>query len=369
MHRKKVNGFFKIESADRLVPFLCTLLFVGLIMCFMPNCSSNSGSAAENGSISVHHEWGKLKEVIIGIGDDLYIPSYNEAVSFFYDPEFIELMKKHGGDAASDIDPEGVQEAKAQIDNLATVLQKKGIVVHRSHRLAPEEMKYLEYIQKGGVFFYARDLVLVIDTNVIETAISLPFGEKIRYALRPILRERVTGSDANYVAMPAPSPVFGRAQIYLEGGDVLLNGHDIYVGISGNASSPEGAEWLQAFLGPEYRVHQIKLTKEFQHLDCVLSLVRPGLGLRCSDAILDELPESIRDWDLIEVSTVEAKKLGVNIMILDDKTVIIDKQHHRIGEELKKRDVNVIEIPYDKVATWGGGLRCSHHPLIRESNL
>lgn len=344
-----------------------------LFSMFISFCFTVLGSPLVPGDtnklIGVHHEWGKLKEVIVGIGDDLAYPSYNEAVSFFYEPEHIEGMKLYGGVDASEIDPEGVQEAKAQIDNLARVLDSLGIIVHRSHRLAPEEMKYLEYVQKGSVFLYARDLVLVIDTNVIETAISLPFGEKVRYAIRPILLQRLPGSNAKYAAMPAPSPVFNRDQIFLEGGDVLLNGYDIYVGISGNASTPEGVAWLRQYLGPTYRVHIVKMTGEFQHLDCALSLVRPGLGVRCPDAFAGELPESIRNWDFIDVSAEEAKRLAANIMILDDNTVIIDKQHHRIGEELKKRGEVVIEIPYDKVASWGGGFRCSHHPLVRESSL
>lgn len=323
----------------------------------------------DDGIVSVHHEWGKLKEVIVGIGDDLVIPSYSEAVSFFYDPAYIDEMKKYGGTDARKLDPKGVKQAKGQIDNLARVLQKQGVVVYRSKRLSKEEMEYLGSVQKGSHFFYARDPVLVIGSNVIETAISIPFKVKERYAIRPILRKRLEGSSTKHVSMPVPSPVFGRDQIYLEGGDVLLNGREIYVGISGKGSSPKGAEWLQHFLGSGYRVHQIKLSPEFEHLDCVLSLVRPGLGVRCKDAIIGELPESIRNWDYVEVTKEEAKRLGANLLILDEKSVIIDKQHHRIGKELTKKGVRVIEIAYDKVATWGGGLRCSHHPLVRESVL
>ena len=319
--------------------------------------------------ISVHHEWGRLKEVIIGIGDDLVIPSYSEAVSFFYDPAYLQQMKQYGGTDAQTLDPEGVRQAKDQIDNLARVLHELGVIVHRSHRLSKAEMKYLDYVQKGSHFFYARDPVLVIGNNVIETAMSIPFKVKERYAIRPILRKRMEGSNAVYVSMPVPSPVFGRDQIYLEGGDVLLNGREIYVGISGKGSSPEGAEWLRHYLGPEYRVHQIKLSPEFEHLDCVLSLVRPGLGVRCKEAITGDLPESIRNWDYVEVRKEEAEKLGANLLILDEKAVVIDQQHHRIGQELTQRGVKLIEVAYDKVASWGGGLRCSHHPLIRESML
>ena len=319
--------------------------------------------------IAVHHEWGRLREVIVGIGDDIFMPSYCEALSFFYDPAQVEMMKKYGGVSELELNPEYAKEAGKQIDNLALELEKQGVVVHRSQRLRPEEMKYLDYVQKGSHFFYARDPVIVIGNHVIEGAMSIPFKVKERYAIRPILRKRLWGSDVKYVSMPVPSPAFGRDQIYLEGGDVLLNGREIYVGISGKGSSPEGAGWLQSYLGPGYRVHQIKVSPEFEHLDCVLALARPGLGVRCKEGLVRELPESIRDWDYVEVTKEEAKKLGANLLVLDDRTVIMDKQHHRIGQELEKRGVEVIVIPYDQVASSGGGLRCSHHPLVRESVL
>ena len=319
--------------------------------------------------ISVHHEWGKLEEVIVGIGDDLVIPSYSEYVSFIYDPKYIDMMKEYGGMKAMDVEPEEIKEAIEQINRLAKVLKDRGIIVHRSHRLRPAEKRYIEYVQKRSMSFFARDPVLVIGNNVIETALKVPMRAKERYAIRPILRERLKKSSANYVSMPVISPEFGEGGIYLEGGDVLLNGYEIYVGNSGRGSNKAGIQWLQDYLGPEYKVIEVKLSPEFEHLDCVLSLPRPGLMVICRDGIKGKLPESIRDWDAIEVSVEEAKRLGANLFVIDEKTCIVDTQHHRIAEELRKRGQEVIEIPYGQVATWGGAFRCSHHPLRRESEL
>lgn len=321
-------------------------------------------------TICVHHEWGVLKEVILGHGDDLIMPAFCDAVSWFYDPNTVENMKKYGGMKATEVEPETSTNAKKQIDDLAGLLETRGIIVHRSRRLRPAEMQYLDYVQKGAHFFYARDPMLVIGKNVVETAISIPFKVKERYALRPILAERVKGSDAQYVSMPVPTPVFDRDhEIYLEGGDVLLNGYEIYVGNSGLGSNRAGMEWLGHFLGPRYKVHEIQLSPEFEHLDCVLALTRPGLGVICRDGIVGEMPRSLQKWDFVDVSKDDAKKLAANLMVIDERTVVIDKQHSRVGEELTKSGVEVIGIPYDAVAGWGGGLRCSHHPLVRESVL
>lgn len=336
------------------------IIFLGLVFIM---------KKAQRNKIEVNHEWGKLEEVIIGRGEDLIIPSYNEYVSFIYDPKYIDTMKKYGGRKAIDVEPEETKEAIKQINTLAKILEDRGVKVHRSQRLGPREKQYLGYVQKGGMLFYARDPMLVIGNNVIETALKVPMRAKERFAIRPILKERLKDSGAKYVAMPPVSPEFGGDGIYLEGGDVLLNGYEIYVGNSGRASNKAGIEWLQNFLGPKYRVIEVKVSPEFEHLDCVLSLPRPGLMVICRDGIIGELPESIRGWEAVEVSIPEAKKLGANLFVVDEKTCIVDTQHHRVAEELRKKGQEVIEIPYDKVAAWGGAFRCSHHPLRRISKL
>lgn len=345
-----------------VVLILLCIAAIGYIMIF------TMGKSDEK-KISVHHEWGKLEEVIVGIGEDLVIPSYSEYASFIYDPKYIDMMKEYGGVKAMELEPEQTKEAIKQINRLAEVLKDKGIIVHRSHLLKSQEKKCLEYVQKGSMLFFARDPVLVIGSNIIEAALKVPMRAKERYAIRPILKECLKGNSVGYIAVPPVSPAFGEEGIYLEGGDVLLNGYEIYVGNSGRASNKAGIEWLQNFLGPKYKVIEVKLSSEFEHLDCVLSLPRPGLMLICKDGITGELPETIRGWDAIEVNIAEAKKLGANILVIDEKSCIVDIQHHRIAEELRKKGQEVIEIPYGQVATWGGALRCSHHPLRRRSKL
>ena len=171
------------------------------------------------------------------------------------------------------------------------------------------------------------------------------------------------------ISMPASPPNLGKKNPYLEGGDVLLNGRHIYVGYSGRASNDAGIEWLKGYLGPDYQVNKIKLKPNVLHLDCAIALIRPGLGLMCPEWIDGELPESLKDWEFITVTPEQADKLACNILVLEPNKVIADKQHHDIAEKLREKGVEVIEIPYDKVAFWGGAFRCSHHPLRRESKL
>jgi hypothetical protein len=71
------SDFLLMEVHMRFV-----VLLVVCVLNFSLWCSA--GSAREPDKfIAVHHEWGRLKEVVVGISDDLVVPSYNETLSFF----------------------------------------------------------------------------------------------------------------------------------------------------------------------------------------------------------------------------------------------------------------------------------------------
>ena len=105
---------------------------------------------------------------------------------------------------------------------------------------------------------------------------------------------------------------------FLEGGDTLLNGREIYVGMSGCASDMAGIDWLQALLGERYRVIPVALKSDVLHLDCAMALIKPGLLVWCPEKLIDGLPMSLRDWDAIAVSKDEANRLATNGLILEE---------------------------------------------------
>ena len=100
-----------------------------------------------------------------------------------------------------------------------------------------------------------------------------------------------------------------------------------------------------------------------------MALVQPGLVIHCPQKLIDGLPMSLRDWDKIEVSPEEATLLATNGLVLEPGRVIIDADNRRVIDELRKRKVDVIPLPFDGPIRLGGGLRCAHHPLLRESVL
>ncbi len=99
------------------------------------------------------------------------------------------------------------------------------------------------------------------------------------------------------------------------------------------------------------------------------ALIKPGLLVWCPEKLIDGLPMSLRAWDAIVVSKDEANLLATNGLILEEGRMIVDAGNKRVIEELRKRKVEVIPLPFDGPIGCGGGLRCCHHPLLRESAL
>lgn len=329
---------------------------------------SKKGNKEAPKRVSVNHEWGKLEEVILGTADYLTIPGYFRTIESGFGDKWKnrEWVMNYGGVSLEKVEPADYRRVQHQIDTLARVLEDRGIRVHRPEpsKLSPEEMVFMSDLQKGSTFLFSRDPTIVIGNRIIEASMKRPMRAKEIFTARRIIGTILKEGGAEYAAVPSVSPAFGDDGIYLEGGDVILNGNEIYVGNSGKASSKAGIAWLRNYLGSNYRIEEIQV-KDFEHLDCVLSLIRPGLGLICPEAIDGELPPSLKDWDFITVPLEEARKLACNVLVLDEETVIIDKRFCWLGEELRKRGEVVIEIPYDAVAECGGGFRSSHHPIRR----
>ena len=83
------------------------------------------------------------------------------------------------------------------------------------------------------------------------------------------------------------------------------------------------------------------------HLDCAMALIKPGLLVYCPPKLIDGLPMSLRDWDKIEVSVDEANRLATNGLVLEEGRVIIDADNARVIDELRKRKIDVIPLPFD----------------------
>ena len=280
--------------------------------------------------------------------------------------EGVAYTKKYGGSSSEEVAPEIMKTIQRQLNGIVDVLEKEGVIVHRLKPMAySEEKKFLQDVQKGNMLFGGAGFLRVIGNNVLlMNSFRLPFRRKQVWVVRPALEPLLKDQNVRYCATPPPSPHYSKDDIYIENGDIMLDGFNVYVGISGNSSNERGVEWLQQFLGSEYKVYTVRLKPQRFHLDWVLSLNRPGLLTYCPDAIIGELPEPLQSWDKIVVKADEIA--GANNLSIDENTIVVPEQYERIAVEYRKRGMKVITLPFDATIQYGSGPRCLTGVLRRD---
>jgi glycine amidinotransferase len=314
-----------------------------------------------------HHEWGKLREVVVGIAPAPdFVFFHEESMRWMAEPAATHF-RRHAGKQLIDVDPDSAHRIEQQVEALAALLARDGVTVHRPDPLDGEQRCFMAPNGEGTQLL-ARDGMIVVGNHVIDGSLRLRCRQRERFGLRPVIQRCVQQKGARWSSVPFGSPAAVDGP-FLEGGDVLLNGREIYVGISGCASDLAGADWLESLLGPTYRVIAVPLRSNTVHLDRALALIRPGLLVCCPDRLIDGLPMSLREWDAITVSVAEAELLATDGLVLDEGRMIMNPGNERVIGELRQRRIEVVPHAFDASIAFGGGLRCAHHPLLRESLL
>lgn len=332
--------------------------------------------------VNVTHEWGRLKEVIVGRADTVRLPDLTGLDPAFLNAKFTWATDVLRGQLSScrgqpwrEVNPETAGRAEEQMENLVRFLQTRGIVVHRPRPLTEEEEGFLKEYGTFSNQLFPRDSVLVVGNHVIEVSMRMVTRAKENFGLRDLFLRLAAERDCHYVSMPfnLPSGAFEPPRDtgpMLEGGDVAVLGHDILVGINRttkSATNDGGIRWLQQYLGDAYRVQPVPLTKDILHLDDGFAAVREGLAIIMPEQFAEGLPPLLRDWEFVEVSKWEALNyLAGNGLVLGPNEILIDDRLPHVAEALARHGVTVHTITYDAITPWSGGLRCSHHPIVRE---
>ena len=80
----------------------------------------------------VHHEWGKLREVIIGISPAEDFVVFHEESMRWQAPAEAEFSRKHAGRRLIELDRDWAYRIEKQADALAELVAREGVTIHRS---------------------------------------------------------------------------------------------------------------------------------------------------------------------------------------------------------------------------------------------
>ncbi|MDO5294805.1 MAG: amidinotransferase [bacterium] len=316
--------------------------------------------------IYVKSEFAPLKKVVV-TQSEIYFPKQFKDVDFL--SEEMQNTEEIAGKSFEEAYPEKQLLWEKEREELILRLESYGVEVFRPRKLTDFEKEM--NAEHGCSNFFARDPFFTIGNAVIEGSLRFMHRRNEILPVRDLLEQEVLESDAMYVSVPRPDNSKGydsEKGPFLEGGDVLVYGKYVFVGKSGLASNDRGYFWLKHFLEPMgYEVIQVVLEPNVLHLDCAMSFVREGLMIVSEKALLNEIPEVLKDWDKISVDPEEIQYLTINGLPINEETYITDIQFKdTIGKELEKRNIKVEYIDFAISRSMGGSFRCSTQPFLRE---
>jgi len=325
----------------------------------------------EHSKPGVYNEWDTLGRVIVGRTDDFMFPEFDWVFENYQgiSEEVKQGLRNSAGKTYREVDPDGYELTRAEQDNLASIMESNGVEVVRPTRASDEQRAACAV---GYTAMFERDNTFAVADEIINCFCRTRARRKNHPSLFDEISRIAAETQQIHISQPVPSMTTAledESQPYLEGGDLFILGQDILVGHAGIATSYAGIDWLRQHLEPKgYRVHTVELSNDFIHLDCVFMTPRPGLAVICWDGLVEgksALPDFMHDWTYLEATQHEAEAMGCNGVNLAPNKTVIGEEHTRIIDLLEAAGVDLVKIPYANASAFGGGPRCSTHPLLR----
>jgi len=288
-------------------------------------------------TFSQYNETDTLKTVIIGRWEGFH---EEEAYTTFLD------------DSPRDDYPTA-DELKPEFEAFQKALEDHGVEV-----LIPEHVGNFLYDQ-----LTPRDVATVIGNKMVICNMAKRSRKYEVTGIFPLISD-FTGQEPMLLIPPV--------ECLIEGGDVMIDKGRLIVGLS-QRTNIKGYEWLLDTFTDQMEVIPVYLTdlkkeENILHLDCAFNPVGENSALIYEDGI-KPIPNFFeKEYDLIKVNKKEQQALATNVFSVS-KDLVIARDHpqsKRTVEEMRKRGIEVIEIPFDGAPVTGGSLRCCTLPLIRE---
>ena len=325
----------------------------------------------EQTNFGAYTDFGRLRAAIVGSADGLALPPFNPTLHHYNDE--VQTALRRSGDQAllvAEVMPERWRKTGEQLAQLGARYEGNGVQVYRPRPYSEEETEYLAHLQPGHSLLYPADPVYTLGKRYFELNIRRAYRRKEVFPLREIVAPMISSdAEASHVVMPAPQPFepsSGGPGPYLEGGDIICYQNHVFVGESDIASNRAGTDWLESHITPEYQMHRMPMKGTVLHLLGAMVLIREGLLILYRDELNCDLPEPLKDWDVIEISEAEARAYATVGVSLDDERYIIPAGLHRVNEELDRRGVQPIPIDFEHVGYWGGCVSCATQAISRD---
>ena len=302
--------------------------------------------------INSTNEWGRLKSVIVGSATNANWPSD--------DPVFaLEAKKTTWTETPVPSGPVPqwiIDETNEDLAILADTLTKLRVSVCR-----PRD---IDFVKLGGMYNYCpRDRLIIAGSTVIVPNMMYPCRNMEDSALAAVLdaaeHVKYMPKDQDMVMDAANVCRLGERWLFLE--------------------SPSGNRLAYDWLGEQLPDIRIDLVNFYSgvHIDSTITPLREGLvALNASRVNQVNCPKAFEGWEKIWVQDVVAqdfyqypyasKWVGINMLSIDENTVIIDAAQTQLIKDLERCGITSIPLTLRHSRTLGGSFHCVTLDLIRE---
>ena len=350
--------------------------------------------------INSNTSFGKLKEVVVG--RELQLAKRISDITFkqFYREALDERIYEAPFDNYT-VNMELIDQRNEQLDNLAKTLEGLGVTVHRPDvldKIVPFTTP--SFKSELSSASNVRDLTLVYGNKLIET----PTFVRNRYYENTLLHNVYSrawdrGRGGQWIKAPHTELTedtidlghWGDSRDYtnipsnfvmaVDGAQFLRIGTDCIVNIN-SYNQYLGYEWVKSFY-PDTNFHVLHVADN--HIDGCLICLKPGVFLvnPLYPNIRDLLPEKFRNWtylypkDLtpnidvtgmtdIDIRLASSRGMDVNVLSVDENTVLVTDRAIGVADILDKNGFNVIPIKLEHGEIFAGGIHCSTLDLVRD---
>ena len=240
----------------------------------------------------------------------------------------------------------------------------------RSHpdrdRMVSEQKAFADVLEKYSVEILWADTLKDRPLQVHARDASFAIGDKLVISgMRAPIRK---GEDKGLerILSGITSPVVRAHRGCVEGGDILVDGKRIFVGL-GQRTEAEALSWLISEFGKQYDIVPVHLKKGILHLDTVFNIISNGKAVIFVDGIFKRDAELLKEiFDTVCVTKKEQFSMGTNILSINPDVVVAQPSNELSVRMFRDIGLYVETVDYSEIAKLGGGFRCSTCPLVRE---
>jgi glycine amidinotransferase len=370
-------------------------------------------------SLNSFDEWSQLEEIIVGVNDGFTGFHFDNTFDFFFwdniklylkEKKFFRLESGEFDRPVINMEEYILDELNEDLQGFVEAIRKEGVIVRRPESNIDLNKDICTPFWRSNLFpaLNIRDNTIILGGTIIETAPHVRARIFENDALKPLFSEYFN-KGANWVTMPRPTlslPIDTSFfsldklekqlicddvsykmkkltnEITFDGAQCVRLGKDVLINVS-NKSHELGFQWLERNFGDIFTFYKLMNFSD-SHIDSMLLPLRPGLWLLRKKEYLDYLPNQFKKWDFIvspecaidmfpsyEKNRINltSKYIDMNVLSINEKTIIVNSLYPELIEILERRGFNVIPVQHRHRRLFGGGFHCFTLDVRRKGGL